>query len=200
MARDDLVYFDQMVDSLRSAIRDGQAGLGDVPGLLKKVLRQGMWRKRVVQGIGRVQTFERFEDFVRTAPLEGLGADLAIVKRLAGGDPELLDLIDQETVGKQGERTDIVYNIHEVPIEERPSGTSAKQALRRLRNQRPDLHSQVLAGEKSPHAAMIEAGFRKRSITVPLDVSDAARILARHFDVTELIRALALVGAEEKAD
>jgi len=107
---------------------------------------------------------------------------------------------DQVTVGKQGERTDIVYNIHEVPIEERPSGTSAKQALRRLRNQRPDLHSQVLAGEKSPHAAMIEAGFRKRSITVPLDVSDAARILARHFDVTELIRALALVGAEEKAD
>ena len=191
MARDDLVYFDQMVDSLRSAIRDGQAGLGDVPGLLKKVLQQGMWRKRVVTATGQVQTFERFEDFVGTAPLEGLGANLGIVKRLAGGDPELLDLIDQATVGKQGERTDLVDIIHDVPKEERPSGTSAQRSLRRLRSSRPDLHAQVIAGEKSPHAAMVEAGFRKRTLTVPLEVEDAARILARHFDVAALIDALA---------
>jgi hypothetical protein len=44
----------------------------------------------------------------------------------------------------------------------RPTGTSRAYALRRLREQRPDIHARVLAGEISPHAGMVEAGFRKR--------------------------------------
>jgi len=42
----------------------------------------------------------------------------------------------------------------------RPTGTSRAYALRRLREQRPDIHARVLAGEISPHAGMVEAGFR----------------------------------------
>jgi len=45
----------------------------------------------------------------------------------------------------------------------RPTGTSRAYALRRLREQRPDVHARVLAGEISPHAGMVEAGFRKRA-------------------------------------
>ena len=41
----------------------------------------------------------------------------------------------------------------------RPEGNSRDKALRRLRDHRPDLHARVLAGELSPHRAMIE-GFR----------------------------------------
>jgi hypothetical protein len=44
----------------------------------------------------------------------------------------------------------------------RPTGNSAAAALRRLERQRPDLLDKVLAGELSPHAAMIAAGFRNR--------------------------------------
>jgi hypothetical protein len=44
----------------------------------------------------------------------------------------------------------------------RPTGNSAAAALRRLERQRPDLLDRVLAGELSPHAAMLAAGFRKR--------------------------------------
>jgi hypothetical protein len=43
----------------------------------------------------------------------------------------------------------------------RPIGNSRAYALRRLREQRPDIHARILAGEISPHAGMIEAGFRK---------------------------------------
>jgi hypothetical protein len=43
----------------------------------------------------------------------------------------------------------------------RQTGTSRQAGLRRLREQRPDLHQEVLAGKKSVHRAMIEAGFRK---------------------------------------
>jgi transcriptional regulator with XRE-family HTH domain len=35
-------------------------------------------------------------------------------------------------------------------------------ALRRLRKDRPDFIARVLAGELSPHAAMVEAGLRKK--------------------------------------
>ena len=46
----------------------------------------------------------------------------------------------------------------------RPSGNSIEAALRRLRKSRPDIHAQVLAGEITPHAGMIAAGFRKRPV------------------------------------
>jgi hypothetical protein len=42
-------------------------------------------------------------------------------------------------------------------------GTTAAYALARLRKDRPDIHARVLAGKISPHAGMIEAGFRKKS-------------------------------------
>lgn len=59
-----------------------------------------------------------------------------------------------------------------IPISSLPMHT-------KLRKDRPDLHAQVLAGELSPHAAMVEAGFRKRTITVPLEPG-AAATLRRH--------------------
>jgi hypothetical protein len=37
-------------------------------------------------------------------------------------------------------------------------------ALRRLRKQRSDLHTRVIAKEISPHAAMVKAGFRLEGI------------------------------------
>lgn len=41
-------------------------------------------------------------------------------------------------------------------------GNDRSYAHARLRRDRPDLHARVLSGELSPHAAMIEAGFRKK--------------------------------------
>ena len=35
----------------------------------------------------------------------------------------------------------------------------------------PDLHAEVLAGDKSPHGAMVEAGFRPKTMTVPVDIA-----------------------------
>ena len=52
--------------------------------------------------------------------------------------------------------TNATYNVHVSP-----SGNSRAAFLRRLRKDRPDIHARVLAGELSPHAGMIEAGFRK---------------------------------------
>jgi hypothetical protein len=58
----------------------------------------------------------------------------------------------------------------------RPTGTSRAYALRRLREQRPDIHARVLAGEISPHAGMVEAGFRKRPSKISRDASSTKLI------------------------
>lgn len=77
-------------------------------------------------------------------------------------------------------------DVHVDNIHTRPTGTSVDSALRRLRSQRTDLHTRVLAGELSPHAAAVEAGFRRKTITLPLDPEAAARTLLRHFTPDEL--------------
>jgi len=59
-------------------------------------------------------------------------------------------------------KRDVDNNNDDVNV--RPAGNSRAAALRRLRKDRPDIHARVLAGELSPHAGMVEAGFRKRAV------------------------------------
>jgi hypothetical protein len=79
-------------------------------------------------------------------------------------------------IGENG----IVHYLKEV--QRRPDGNSAEAALRRLSRHRPDLLARVVAKELSPHAAMIQAGFRTRTITIPLDPKVMARRIRGHLD------------------
>lgn len=117
-----------------------------------------------------------FSAFVQTPPLEGLGADLKTLERICADDAEaktLLDSVVQKGPGnptganQHTNESGTVDNINDSKTE-RPNGTSSAAALRRLRKDRPDLHEQVIAGHKSPHVAIVEAGFRTKTITVPL--------------------------------
>ena len=59
------------------------------------------------------------------------------------------------------------------------AGRGATYQMKRLRRDRPDLFGRVVAGEMSPNAAAIEAGFRRRMISVPDDPELAAQTLRR---------------------
>jgi len=82
-----------------------------------------------------------------------------------------------------------------------PVGNTRAAALRRLRKDRPDLHKRVLDGELSPHAAMVEAGFRRRTATVPVDDTQRlAATLRRRLSPDQIADLIALlVSAERKA-
>jgi len=72
-------------------------------------------------------------------------------------------------------------------------GTEANYTIRRLKRDRPDLAEKVIANELSANAAAIEAGFRIKSITIPLDPERAARSIRQHFteqQIRELIELL----------
>lgn len=189
-----------LVEALGSALREGEHGLKHGPTLLVRVLREESWRSFVTQRGERVH-HERFEQFVTAAPLKGLGASMRLIGKLVDAieDPaaraQAQDLVDQASGSRQGQRGDLLHNIQEVAHSAAPTGTSREAGLRRLRKDRPDLHAEVLAGHLTAHAAMVQAGFRRRSVTVPVDnPENTARALRRNLEpeaVSELARLLA---------
>lgn len=56
-------------------------------------------------------------------------------------------------------------------------GRGAGYQTRRLERDRPDLAARVKAGDLSANAAAIEAGFRPKTVTVPLTVDGVTRAL-----------------------
>jgi len=69
-------------------------------------------------------------------------------------------------------------------------GNADNYTIRRLKRDRPDLAEMVLDGELSANAAAIEAGFRIKSITIPIHPERAARSISNHFSpeqVSELV-------------
>lgn len=179
-----------LVEALGSSLRSGDHGLKAVPGLVKRVLVEEAWRSFVTQR-GELVEYDRFEEFVATPPLKGLGASVDLVRTLVRDDPVALDLFDQATQHAVGRPQETLSNMQDKAA---PTGTSREAGLRRLRKDRPDLHAEVLAGALSTHAAMVKAGFWRKKITVPVDTpQNAARALRRNLTpeaVEELARLL----------
>lgn len=176
---------DSFVSSLQQAFHSGEVGLSNVPALIKRVIAEDRWRCRYVRVLAREVGFPSFAAFLGAAVPEGLGADLATVKRLCGDDPEAMDLIDRATQ-QASHRPLISVDIINTSHIDRPDGTSSQAALRRLRKDRPDLHEQVIQRQKSPHAAMVEAGFRKATWTAPDDITAMPAAILRRFYVSEV--------------
>jgi hypothetical protein len=183
---------DQIVQSLSEAVWSGEANLSTIPGLLKRVIKEGMWQRRMVLKTGEIVQFRRFAEFVASPPLEGLGTDIKTLQRLCADDKEALVLIDEAVQNRHGvnQHTEDLYNIQE----RAPSGTSQAATIRRLRKDRPDLLERVVAGDLSPNAAAREAGFRAHKVAVNMaDPESAARTIRRFMDadaIQELIRLL----------
>lgn len=200
MDQSEMIYNYEVTNALGHAISSGEHGLGNVPGLLKKIIKGNHWQRRFITQTKREVEFKRFIDFVAAKPLEGLGADVKTLERLCHDDEEALLMLRDATTGNQGEHTGNQYsNVGNIRITNvsnvRKADSSSDDrgyALRRLRKDRPDLHAQVIEKKLSPHAAMVEAGFRPKTITVPVDVEKAAKVLARNFkgEVDSLIEAL----------
>jgi len=118
---------------------------------------------------------------------------MGLLRKVCAGEPSVLDALDRVTARPNGtnQHTEGLYNVQTLAP---PTGNTASAALRRLRKDRPDLHALVLAGDKTPHGAMIEAGFRPKTITVPVDVPKLARVLRERFTPDELRELITLLS------
>jgi hypothetical protein len=187
--------------SLHRNLNSGKLCLESLRADLKKVLENGFWR--VYYDPERDTVFENrtFLEFVTKPKPDGLAEDPAAVRALIRDDIELRDLWDeavkqpvganQFTIPKAEEGLDNIQALSEAF----PSGTSVDAGLRRLRKDRPDLHAAVIDGELSTHAACVQAGFRRKTFTIPRDTVKAVQALVRNFNANEWAEIVALVNS-----
>lgn len=185
----------QLVTSVAKAMRYGGSILRDTPELVKSIIKNDYWKEFTVTQTGETVTFKTFEEFVSSPAPKGLAADIQTLKNICRDNVEALDAIDRVTKQKQGRPNKNIDNINVSSTV--PDGTSAASALRRLRKDRPDLHSAVLSGAKSPHAAMIEAGFRKYKLSVAMEPAAVASAVRKHFTREELAELISLLREGE---
>jgi len=198
---DTLLINGTIIDSLRDAINSGEVGINHVPGLMKRIIKEGMWKKRYVKQLKETVEFDSFVDFVTTPPFKGLGEDLKLIEALMKTDREALDLWTEVTTGKPGgdkKSEDYKINVSNRNNDksngiDRPVGTTKTYALRKLRKDAPEIHQRVIQGDLSPHAGMIEAGFRKKTITIPIEPSAAAKALLNHFQREDLLDIMRII-------
>jgi hypothetical protein len=181
-----------LVEALSSSLEHGGAALGTVPKALRRLLEQEAWREFTTSRGEHVE-YERFADFVTTKPLKGLGSDVALVERIVAADNEATELLREALKEKPGPKSS-VDNIHRSS-----KGTSRSYSLQRLRKDRPDLHTEVLAERLTAHGAMVKAGFRPKTVTVPVARPEAvARSLLKYMSADDIAKLIAvLVGAAD---
>jgi hypothetical protein len=68
-----------MMCRIYQAYKKGEGGLKNVPGLLLRIINEGLWRKRKIR-TGEIVEFDKFEDFVTGMPPEGLGENPEMLK------------------------------------------------------------------------------------------------------------------------
>uniref|UniRef100_UPI003F495124 hypothetical protein n=1 Tax=Streptomyces sp. CA-136453 TaxID=3240050 RepID=UPI003F495124 len=202
-----------------SSLRSGASSLGTVPKLLEQLLTTGGWKDFVTR-LGDHITYEQdeFADFVETLPLQGLGADLAVVERLIGPRPDLLAIFYDLTPPRGRGRPKILNNVQnfgasatpddEVPpppavLGRAPAGNSVENIMRKLARDRPDLLHEVTTGRMRPYAAAVEAGWRKPQTTIALsDPTAVARTLLDKLgaeQAQQVCSALTRLVAEQQA-
>lgn len=191
MPADPLLDNGQTVEALADALRSGKSGLANVPGLVKVVIRDRCWAERAVGADHRRVAYQDFVRFVTDPPLEGLGTDVQTLERLCADDVEAIRLIAEAKVRPVGGQ----MNTNNISIHDaKPThGTSAEYAIRVLANQFPELYEEVKAGRMSPHKAAVQAGIRKKTVTVEAGTFGFARYIKKHFtkdQIADLIVAL----------
>jgi len=162
---------------LIKTIGNESANLHTLPSLIFVVCKSKVWKTGYYSELLKKQvppmTFEKFVS--EPVPVGGLGTTVDRLKTYCRDDAKALDAIDEATQRKSGgDKRSEEYAKTTVDIvnSERPTGNSRERALRKLRNDAPELHKRVLAEELSCNAAMIEAGFRKKR--TPFDTAKSA--------------------------
>jgi len=145
-------------------------GLANMPGLIKKIIREQAWERRI--GHGKLIELNSLAELIELKPIRGWGEKLERIRAVIKHDPEALAMFTKATLQDQGTRNDLVYNVHEV---ERPSGNSRARSLMQVESEcDPETARAVFAGELSPHAALVKAGIREvRTVYFPRDPSQA---------------------------
>lgn len=152
------------VNEAQRRLGEGEASLTDVlPGIIAKILRDGLWRNRLTKD-GR--PFASFREFCEYKLWWGLECPYERMRQycdhhdearrlLAEDVPPLAEHGNQEGEANSRNRGCVTTSVDDA------RGT-ATYTLRRLKRDNPELAEKVIKGEMTAHAAAIAAGIRKQ--------------------------------------
>jgi len=170
-------YNGEIVESLRFVLYEGRS-LDMVPDLLIKVIEEDLWQEFYDELAHTVVTHLTFEHFVTDTAPQGLGTTVERLMKVCYDNKVAMDAIGKATETPQGAHHDNIMMSEQ--------GTSSAYALRKLRSDAPEIHTKVIAGEISPNAGMIKAGFRKKTMQCPVEVEAVVRAIRSHFTEAEI--------------
>src|SRR5712691_5068549 len=85
-----LVERGYLTQSLGSASHSGEHALKTVPGLLKLVLKERAWERRIIVETGEeFDGFPSFETYIKANPPRGVGVSIEVIDTLIDKDEEL---------------------------------------------------------------------------------------------------------------
>lgn len=185
----------QLCQSTIESLYEATGGLRQFPALLKKVIAEKAWERRVCRG--KVVELKNLRELITEKPLRGWGEDPDKVEAVIRTDPEAL-LAFREAMKHQGERRNVDDIV--IEVERSPVGNSRAYSLSRVQREcDPDTVAAVMAGDLSPNAALVRAGVREnRQVYIPRDPAAAAEKLRRQFG-DDFIAALAASVAQGSA-
>lgn len=147
----------QLCQSTIESLYEATGGLRSFPGLLKKIIANKAWERRVSKG--KVIELSSLRELITEKPVRGWGEDPKKVEAVIKDDPEALTAY-RAAMLHQGERADLHDNV--IEVNPKPDqGNSKSYTLSRLERDHGELFQQVCDGELSANAAAIKAGFRK---------------------------------------
>jgi hypothetical protein len=168
----------QLCQSTIESLYEATGGLRQFPSLLKKLIAERAWERRVCRG--KVIVLKSLRELITAKPVQGWGEDPSKVEAVIRDDPEALAKFREE-MKHQGERTDIDDNV--IEVERSAVGNSRAYSIARVQREcDAETVAAVMAGDMSPNAALVRAGVREnRQVYIPRSPADAVAKLRRQF-------------------
>ena len=167
----------------RVAHHDARNLFSTFPQAITTIIERRLWADRKDKD---GQPFKAFQSFVEHRMWQGLELTMPRLIRYCEDDAEAVQLIRGE-VPAAGDHGTNRWGCRVDNINSTKGGTQSAYTLSRLKRDRPDLAKEVIDGTKSPNAAAIEAGFRKRKVQVEPTPEAVQRMLDKYLPGFSLV-------------
>jgi len=149
----------QLCQSTIESLYEATGGLKHFPGLLKKIIANKAWERRISKG--KVIELSSLRELITEKPIRGWGEDPKKVEAVIKDDPECLALYREAMKGEPGRPE---KGCESQPIKTEKGTGNKAYTCERLKRDAPELFEEVKAGRMSANAAAIQAGIRKKPL------------------------------------
>jgi hypothetical protein len=176
----------QLCQSTIESLYEATGGMKQFPGLLKKIIANKAWERRLSKG--KVVELASLRELITEKPVRGWGEDVRTVEAVIKDDPECLAMFREAMKEKTGPKPSCCNNVTET--DGQATGNSRAYSIDRVqRSCEPEVVAKVMSGEMSPNAALVKAGIREnRQVYVPKEPAKAVEKLRSMFGDDFLIQ------------